>query len=82
MDWSSADLGAPRCYSRNDQEWIVCEVVDARTHMKVLIFESGGIKRLVRRYPNHWRELSDAVLHSLSWGDLALVFGDESPQAG
>lgn len=57
-----------RIFEMDRQQWTVQEVSDPTTADRSLVFSSRGIARRIRRYPEHWRELSDASLADLSWG--------------
>ena len=57
-----------RIFERDKEQWTVQEVADPTTADRSLVFSSKGIARRIRRYPEHWRELSDASLYALSWG--------------
>jgi len=51
--------------------WLVYELpptVYDRRNSPSLVFESEGVVRRVRAYPEHWRDLSDDDLFALSWG--------------
>jgi hypothetical protein len=45
----------------------VRELIDPATRSGVLIFDGGGMARLVRVFPADWRGLSDDELYTLSW---------------
>jgi hypothetical protein len=46
------------------QLWSVYEDLE---HGPTLIFETDGIARRVRQYPQNWRELTAEELYALSW---------------
>ena len=51
-------------------EWRVYELGPApydRRGANSLVFESDGVMRRVRSYPENWRELSPEALVALSW---------------
>lgn len=52
------------------EEWRVYELAGNsydRRASNTLIFESDGVMRRVRSFPENWRELSPAELLTLSW---------------
>jgi hypothetical protein len=51
-------------------EWRIYELDPAfydRRGAKTLVFESDGVIRRVRSYPDNWRQLSHEALLTLSW---------------
>ena len=53
------------------EEWRVYELLPAsydRRGGNTLVFETDGVIRRVRKFPENWRELSPAALLALSWG--------------
>jgi hypothetical protein len=54
----------------NHDEWRVYELGPAsydRRGSNTLVFESEGVIRRVRNYPENWRDLSVEELVALSW---------------
>ena len=52
------------------EEWRVYELAGGsydRRASNTLIFESEGVMRRVRNFPENWREMSTAALVALSW---------------
>lgn len=52
------------------EEWRVYELLPAsydRRGGNTLVFETDGVIRRVRNFPDNWRELSPQALLALSW---------------
>lgn len=68
---SGGDLHRPadgeRVITFADMTWTVYEVVDKPSDTSTLVFFSSESARRIRRYPKHWRTLSDRELYLLSW---------------
>jgi hypothetical protein len=64
------DGGSPvRVINTDEAEWRVYEQASVydRRRRPDLVFESDGVIRRVRNYPETWMELSDAALLAVSW---------------
>jgi hypothetical protein len=63
-------IASARTIRTDDGQWRVYELESGpydRRSGRSLIFESDGVLRRVRVYPENWRELSDAELMETSW---------------
>jgi hypothetical protein len=63
-------LANGRTIENDDGQWRVYELESGpydRRSGRSLIFESDGVLRRVRDYPEEWRALSDAELMEVSW---------------
>lgn len=63
-------LATCRTIETDDGQWRVYELESGpydRRSGRSLIFESDGVLRRVRDYPEEWRGLSDAELMEVSW---------------
>ena len=56
--------------SLDHEEWRIYELAPAsydRRAGNTLVFETDGVMRRVRNFPDDWRKLSPAALLALSW---------------
>lgn len=54
----------------DNEEWRIYELLPAsydRRGRNTLVFETDGVIRRIRNYPENWRELSADALLTLSW---------------
>jgi hypothetical protein len=59
-----------RRFYYSEQHWVVrerCARPSDAQQTRHLVFESDGVFRRVRNFPENWRELSAADLYELSW---------------
>ena len=64
---SVRSLSEERTITYANVTWTVCEVVDDDTNTSTLVFSCSDSARRVRKFPKHWRTLSDRELYLLSW---------------